>query len=43
MKTTSKLITLLMIITMTCSCGNPKKKAETITSDTDSTEVDWML
>ena len=41
MKTTSKLITLLMIITMTCSCGNPKKKAETITSDTDSTEVDW--
>ena len=32
MKTTSKLITLLMIITMTCSCGNPKKKAETITS-----------
>ena len=41
MKITFKLITLLITIAMTCSCGNTKKKAESVASGTDSTEVDW--
>lgn len=41
MKTTNQLITLLIFIAMTCSCGNTKKKTETTTSATDSVEVDW--
>lgn len=41
MKITFKLITLLITIAMTCSCGNTRKKAVPVASGTDSTEVDW--
>ena len=41
MRTIYKTITLFIIITMTYSCGNIKKKTVSITSTSDSTEVDW--
>lgn len=41
MKTINQLITLLIFIAMTCSCGNTKKKTETVTLATDAAEVDW--
>ena len=41
MRTIYKTITLFIIITMTYSCGNIKKKTVSITSTSASTEVEW--